>query len=571
MQVVFRTGTEPFLYKRQQDLFMKNLMFNEFSFSKEMHKAIDELGYEEATPIQSQAIPVFLEGKDIIGQAQTGTGKTAAFGIPILELINSADKSIQCIILCPTRELAIQVSEEMCKLAKYKKDIFIIPIYGGQSIDRQLKGLKKGVQIIIGTPGRVLDHLERRTLKTGGVKIVVLDEADEMLDMGFRDDIEEIIKTTPTERQTVLFSATMHKAIVDLARKYQRNPVNIKVVHEVLTVPNTEQIYFEVREREKLESLSRIIDLYNLKLSLIFCNTKRGVDELVDHLQARGYSAEGLHGDMKQQTRERVVDKFRKGNIEMLVATDVAARGLDIENIEAVFNFDMPQNEDYYVHRIGRTGRAGKTGKAFTFATSNEIFKLRIFQKYIKTKIKLQQIPSFGDVEEMRENQFLGEVKETIKKGELKKYIHLVESLINEDYTSLEIAAALIKMSLPIPTKEVVKESYKESKTGSNRDNRKEEFKRGSRDRTDKRSKGNSNEVRLFLNVGKKDKVRPGDILGALAGESGLPGNIIGDIDMYDSYSFVNVPGNYSDKIIDSVSGCKIKGKKVHIEEANGK
>ena len=566
---------------------MKNLMFNEFSFSKEMHKAIDDLGYEEATPIQSQAIPVFLEGKDIIGQAQTGTGKTAAFGIPILELINPADKSIQCIILCPTRELAIQVSEEMCKLAKYKKDIFIIPIYGGQSIDRQLKGLKKGVQIIIGTPGRILDHLERRTIKPGGVKIVVLDEADEMLDMGFRDDIEQILKTTPNERQTVLFSATMHKTIVDLAKRYQRNPVNIKVVHEVLTVPNTEQIYFEVREREKLESLSRIIDLYNLKLSLIFCNTKRGVDELVEHLQARGYSTEGLHGDMKQQTRERVVDKFRKGNIELLVATDVAARGLDIENIEAVFNYDMPQNEDYYVHRIGRTGRAGKIGKAFTFATSNEIFKLRIFQKYIKTKIKLQQIPSYGDVEEMRENQFLAEVKEIIKKGELKKYTHLVEALINEDYTSLEIAAALIKMGLPAPVPEpvVVKESFKEGRGERSRDNRRESSGRGgreSRERSEKsgsfgRDKGgksgkvNTHDVRLFLNVGKKDKVRPGDILGALAGESGLPGSVVGDIDMYDSYSFVNVPANYSEKIIDSVSGCKIKGKKVHIEEANGK
>jgi ATP-dependent RNA helicase DeaD len=550
---------------------MKNLIFNEFAFSKEIQKAIDDLGYEEATPIQSQAIPVFLEGKDIIGQAQTGTGKTAAFGIPILELINSADKAIQCIILCPTRELAIQVSEEMCKLAKYKKDIAIIPIYGGQSIDRQIKGLKKGVQVIIGTPGRVLDHLDRKTLKTGGVKIVVLDEADEMLDMGFRDDIELILKNTPTDRQTVLFSATMHKNIVDLAKRYQHNPVNIKVVHEVLTVPNTEQIYFEVREREKLESLSRIIDLYNLKLSLIFCNTKRGVDELVDHLQARGYSAEGLHGDMQQNSRERVTDKFRKGNIDMLVATDVAARGLDIDNIEAVFNYDMPQNEDYYVHRIGRTGRMGKTGKAFTFATSNEIFKLRIFQKYIKTKIKLQQLPSYGDVEEMKENQFLGEIKEVIKKGELKKYTHLVEKLLNEDYTSLEIAAALIKISLPEPVKESPKESFKDNGREKFKDSRRDDFRKGKRDRNGKSNIVSTKEVRLFLNVGKKDKVRPGDILGALAGESGLPGNIVGDIDMYDSYSFVNVPGNYSDKIIDSVSGCMIRGKKVHIEEATGK
>jgi ATP-dependent RNA helicase DeaD len=418
----------------------------------------------------------------------------------------------------------------------------------------------------------MLDMLKRKKVNVSAISWLVLDEADEMLDMGFRDDIELILKTTPDTRQTVLFSATMHKSIVDLAKRYQRSPVNIKVVHEVLTVPNTEQIYFEVREREKLESLSRIIDLYNLKLSLIFCNTKRGVDELVDHLQARGYSAEGLHGDMQQHTRERVTDKFRKGNIDMLVATDVAARGLDIENIEAVFNYDMPQNEDYYVHRIGRTGRMGKTGKAFTFATSNEIFKLRIFQKYIKTKIKLQQLPSYGDVEEMKENQFLGEIKEVIKKGELKKYTHLVENLINEDYTSLEIAAALIKIFLPAPVKEPARDLIKESKRDNPKDHHREAFRKGSKERSGRPAPGGNNrEVRLFMNVGKKDKVRPGDILGALAGESGLPGNLIGDIDMYDSYSFVNVPGNYVDKIIDTVSGCNIRGKKVHIEEASVK
>jgi ATP-dependent RNA helicase DeaD len=550
---------------------MQNLIFKEFTFSKEIHKAISDLGFEEATPIQSQAIPVFLEGKDIIGQAQTGTGKTAAFGIPIIEMINGADKSVQCIILCPTRELAIQVSEEMCKFAKYKKDILIIPVYGGQSIERQIKGLKKGAQIIIGTPGRILDHLDRKTLKTGGVKIAVLDEADEMLDMGFRDDIEMILKATPATRQTVLFSATMPRAIVELAKRYQHNPVNIKVVHEVLTVPNTEQIYFEVREREKLEALSRIIDLHNLKLSLIFCNTKRGVDELTEHLQARGYSVEGLHGDMKQQTRERVTDKFRKGAIDILVATDVAARGLDIENIEAVFNYDMPQNEDYYVHRIGRTGRAGKPGKAFTFAAPNEIFKLRIFQKYIKTKIKLEQLPSYGDVEEMRENLFLEEIKVTIKKGELKKYTHLAETLINEDYTSMEIAAALIKMLMPAPKKEVYVEKTANSESGNYRERGREGSRDRRRDKKGKESKGNYKEVRLFLTVGKNDKVRPGDILGALAGESGLPGNIIGDIDMYDKYTFVNVPEQYADKIIDSVSGCNIKGKRIHIEEAGSK
>jgi ATP-dependent RNA helicase DeaD len=526
---------------------MKKIKFSDLVLSKEMHKAISELGYDEATPIQSEAIPVLLQGKDIIGQAQTGTGKTAAFGIPTIEMIDDSNKTLQAIILCPTRELALQVSEEMSKLAKHKKEISFLPVYGGQPIERQLRALKKGVQIIIGTPGRIIDHIDRGTLDLKDIKTVILDEADEMLDMGFRDDIEMILKSTPKQRQTILFSATMPKAISDLAKKYQRNPVTIKVVHEVLTVPNTEQVYFELTAKNKLEALCRIVDIHNFKLVLIFCNTKRGVDELVDHLKARGYAADGLHGDMRQIVREKVMGKFRKGTVELLVATDVAARGLDVENIEAVFNYDMPQDEYYYVHRIGRTGRAGKAGKAFTFVTGREVYKLRVIQKYIKAKILLNQVPTFDDVEEVRSNVFLEEIKNEIKSGGLKKYIDIVERLINQDYTSLDIAAALIKMSIEEDKKTSAAKEKGEMKSAS------------------------SKTARLFLNVGKKDKVRPGDILGAIAGETGVPGKVIGEIDMFDKYTFVNVPENYADQIIDVMLGNQIRGKKVHIELANKK
>ncbi|HRI47771.1 MAG TPA: DEAD/DEAH box helicase [Ignavibacteriaceae bacterium] len=526
---------------------MNKIKFADIALSKELHKAIVDLGYEEATPIQSQSIPVLLNGDDAIGQAQTGTGKTAAFGIPAIEMLNTSLRDTQVIILCPTRELAIQVSEEMNKLAKYKKDVSFLPVYGGQPIERQLKALKKGVQIIIGTPGRVLDHIERGTIHLESVRLVVLDEADEMLDMGFRDDIELILKTTPKKRQTVMFSATMPKAILELTKKYQRNPKQIKVVHEVLTVPNTEQIYFEVKERNKLEALSRIIDLYNLKLSLIFCNTKRGADELVEQLQARGYSVDGLHGDMKQSTREKVLNKFRKGNIEILVATDVAARGLDIDNVEAVFNYDMPQDEEYYVHRIGRTGRAGKSGKAFTFVSGREIFKLRDIQKYIKTKVKLMPVPSYDDVEEMRTNIFIEEIKSIIDAGNLKKYHKILGQFINDDYSTTDVSAALLKFNLESTSKQ-------------------EDL-----NVKDVKNKQSGGEVRLFFNVGRKDKVRPGDILGAIAGETGIPGKVIGNIDLYDKFCFVNIPSEYVDEVLDTMNGNQIKNKKVHVEIANKK
>ncbi len=434
---------------------MKTLSFEDLALSEELQRAIRDLGFEEPTPIQSLSIPPVRDGRDVIGQAHTGTGKTAAYGIPILEMVDTGKKAVQAIVLCPTRELAIQVSEELMRLAKYKRGVSILPVYGGQPIERQFFALKKGVNVIIATPGRMLDHLQRGSISLSGIRMVVLDEADEMLDMGFRDDIEAILRKTPKERQTVLFSATMSREILDLAGRYLKDPQTVQVVHQQLTVPLIEQSYFEVRESEKLEVLTRVIDMYNPKLTLIFCNTKRRVDDVVGHLIARGYSAEGLHGDMNQVQRERVMGKFRHGNIDILVATDVAARGIDVDDIEAVVNYDVPQDPEYYVHRIGRTGRAGRTGRSFTFVSGKEIWKLRDIQKYARIKIAPHPIPSDNELAEQRANLLLKKIKPILEEGKLEAQTKQVQQLMGDDYTSLEVAAALLKMqALTTPTPE---------------------------------------------------------------------------------------------------------------------
>ena len=343
------------------------MLFEELELDPRVLRAVKEMGFEETTPIQAQSIPAVMSGRDVIGQAQTGTGKTASFGIPLLHKVDPGRKKTQAVILCPTRELAIQVSNELHNLAKYLHGVRILPIYGGQDISRQIRSLKGGVQIIVGTPGRVMDHLRRKTIRCDEVDTIVLDEADEMLNMGFREDIETVLGYLPEEHQTVLFSATMPKEILDITKRYQKDAVTIKVVKKELTVQNIEQYYFDIRRKDKLDVLTRLLDVYDPKLSLIFCNTKHMVDELANELQNRGYFAEGLHGDMKQQQRDRVMKNFRSGKTEILVATDVAARGIDVDDVEVVFNYDLPQDDEYYVHRIGRTGRAGKTGKAFSF------------------------------------------------------------------------------------------------------------------------------------------------------------------------------------------------------------
>ncbi len=420
--------------------------FEELLLSKELRRAIQDLGFEEMTPIQAQAIPFIIEGRDIIGQAQTGTGKTLAFGLPILESIQPKMKKVQAIILCPTRELAIQVAEEMKRALKYKKDITILSVYGGQPIERQIHTLKAGAHVVIGTPGRTIDHINRGTLKLDFVKTVVLDEADEMLNMGFIDDVETILSRVPTERQTLLFSATMPKPILELTKKYQQSPEYVRVVPRQLTVPNVEQSYIEVKEATKLDVLCRIIDMNGFKSSLVFCNMKRRVDEVVMHLEARGYPVQGIHGDMTQPQRIHAMERFKRSHTEILVATDVAARGIDIENIEAVFNYDIPQDDEYYVHRIGRTARAGKKGQAFTFVVGREIYKLRDIEAYAGTKIVRRPVPTLVDVEETKTMAFLDRVKIILDKGGLERYEHLIEPLLKDDYTSLDIATALLKM-----------------------------------------------------------------------------------------------------------------------------
>ncbi|MDR2873323.1 MAG: DEAD/DEAH box helicase [Methanobrevibacter sp.] len=425
---------------------MEQLSFDDFEISKEIKKAVQEIGFEEPTPIQALALPEALAGHDIIGQAQTGTGKTAAFGIPVLEKIFIGDKSPQAIIICPTRELSLQVAEELGRLSSFMSKLHILPVYGGQPIGRQIRVLNKGAHIIIGTPGRLIDHIERGTLDLSGIEIVVLDEADEMLDMGFRDDIEKILRETPTKRQTLLFSATIPKTIERLAKKYQKNPKKLRVAQNIITAPEIEQIYYEAREHLKLELFTRLMDIYDLNLVLVFCNTKRRVDYLVRDLKSRGYDADGIHGDMRQSQRDKVMNKFRQGKVEILVATDVAARGIDVPDVEAVFNYDVPNDNEYYVHRIGRTGRAGKTGYAFTFVAGKEIYKLRDIQKYIKSKIKQNKIPTVKEMKTIKSGLILDRVKKVIEKNNLDKDINAVETLIESGYNSIDVAAALLKM-----------------------------------------------------------------------------------------------------------------------------
>jgi ATP-dependent RNA helicase DeaD len=571
---------------------MVKLKFDELGLSKEVLKAVSEMGFEEASPIQSAAIPVLLKGGDVIGQAQTGTGKTAAFGIPLLEMLDPSKKHVQAIVLCPTRELAIQVAEEVAKLGRHKKGISLLPVYGGQSIERQISALYRGVHVVIGTPGRVMDHIQRGTLKLENIKMVVLDEADEMLDMGFRDDIETILKETPAERQTVFFSATMPKPILDLTKKYQTSPEHVKVEHTQLTVPKIDQSYFEVRDRDKLEVLSRLVDLHNVKLALVFCNTKRVVEEVINHLQARGYSADGLHGDLRQAQRDQVMKKFRSGQVELLVATDVAARGIDVDDVEAVFNYDVPQDEESYVHRIGRTGRAGRSGRAFTFVGPRDFYKLNDIQRYTKTKIPRAKIPTYSDVEQSRTTLFFERVKATMEEGGLEKYTQLIENFVDgEECNSIDVAAALVKMSIggseekedTLMESQYERRSYGDRDGGYGRDGGRDD-RRGSRDSRGGRDsggrqmrerrpareprQGDENMTRIVISIGDNKKIRAKDILGAIAGETGLPGKMIGAIEIHEKHSTVDVPKDVAKDVIRVMKGSQIKGLKVDLKEA---
>lgn len=520
-------------------------LFGDIQLSRRVHNAIIEMGFEEPSPIQSQTIPLVIDGLDIIGQAQTGTGKTAAFGIPIMERVSADSRHIQALVITPTRELAIQVSEELSKIGKFKR-IKSIPIYGGQSIDRQIKALKLGVQVAIGTPGRLLDHLRRKTIKLDAVKMIILDEADEMLDMGFVEDIEEILQNIPSDgRQTLLFSATMPMAIMNLARKYMQNPTTVTISKEQLTVPLIDQFYYETRD--KLEGLCRVIDTETTGKLIIFCRTKKGVDELVASLQARGYMADGLHGDLSQSQRDRVMKKFRDGKLEILAATDVAARGLDIEDITHVVNYDIPQDPESYVHRIGRTGRAGKKGIALTFIEPREYRQLKLIEKLVKTRIQRKQLPSAADILESQREVIKNRLVQTIEQNKFGDY-HTIVADLTADYEALDIAAAALKLC---------QEGYKEVVVDENSPLANSGAKPGM--------------VRLFINAGKAQKIRPEDIVRTIASEADIPGNIIGIINIYEKFTFVEVPEDVAERVISVMHKNTIKGYRINVEPARGR
>ncbi|MCU0392509.1 MAG: DEAD/DEAH box helicase [Thermoflexibacter sp.] len=527
---------------------MENLTFDELGLSIDIMSAIAELGFTTATPIQSQAIPVALTGRDILGQAQTGTGKTAAFGLPLLEKIDTSLKKPQAIVLCPTRELAVQVCEELKKFAKNTKGLHVVAIFGGDSMERQLRELRRGVQVIVGTPGRLIDHLGRGSFETDNIDTVVLDEADEMLNMGFVEDIEHIFDQLPSERQTLLFSATMPPPILTLTKKYLNNPHHVKVVKSTVTAASIKQYYFNLKGNQKVEVMARLMEVYDLKLMLVFCNTKKQVDDLVALLQLKGLEAEGIHGDLKQSQRTSVMAKFKSNVVNILVATDVAARGIDVSGVDAVFNYDIPLDPEYYVHRIGRTGRAGKSGMSFTFVTGRESSKLKEIERFTKSAIERGKIPSEREIQEVRQQKFAGKLKEEITKGGLERYSQILNNLLKEELDIQQIAAALIRMNLgDMRQLEEIETNF----IGA-----------------DEPKYATPKMTRLFINIGKNQRISKGDILGAITGETGIKGKMIGDIEILEKFSFVDVAETEVKKVLRIMGKNTIKGRRINLEVA---
>ena len=534
--------------------------FNDLGLSESLLRAISELGYEEPTPIQARTIERVLDGADIIAQAQTGTGKTAAFALPIIQRLDRSLRLPQALVLTPTRELAVQVAEAFHSYGKHEP-VSILPVYGGQPIERQLRALERGVQIVVGTPGRVLDHIRRGTLKLGEIRTLVLDEADEMLDMGFIEDIEAILQETPPERQTMLFSATIPAPIARLAQRYLREPERISVESEQVTVPQIRQVYYEVGGRNKFEVLARILDFESPTSAIIFCRTKSAVDDLGQRLTARAFPAETLHGDLSQIQRDRVMGRFRSNQVEILVATDVAARGLDIEHVSHVINFDIPLDPESYVHRIGRTGRAGRTGVAITLVTPRERRLLHIIERMTNSTVQRMRLPTIADVIARRREAFKESLRETVAAGGLESYTILVEEL-GEEYDPVDLAAAAFKLLLSEP------EAGQEDKLATEefeerRDERRVERGEGRPGRSSGRFGPERGMTRVYLDVGRDDGVRPADIVGAIANEAGVPGRAIGAIDLYERFSFVEVPENLAERVIRALRRTTLRGRKI--------
>ena len=536
---------------------MEKINFNEMNISIGLKKAIEELGFKEPTDIQNEAIPKVLEGLDVIGEAQTGTGKTFSFAIPMVEKIDSKYDKVQGLVMLPTRELALQVYAEFIKLLKFNRDIRITTIYGGQSYDKQLKDLKNKPHIVIGTPGRIIDHMNRGTLDFSKLKMLVLDEADEMLKMGFIDDIEFVLKTTPSTRQTTLFSATMPDEIRRVSKKYLNNPINIKIQAKTLTVEATKQYYYEVKQSSKTDLLIRLLDFYSFNSAIIFCNTKNMVDELTSALQAHDYQADGIHGDLKQVQRDRVMNSFRKGLTKILIATDVAARGIDVKGIEAVFNYDLPQDDESYVHRIGRTGRAGLSGISLSFVTGRGRSRITEIERYTKSKMEKKEIPSIEEIVKQKQKKIYTDITEIIDNSEKKNtYKPIINKLLAEGYDGIDILNALID--------KIVKDEVKEY----NEIEIEEPYKRRNKNVEKNRTK-NGKEISYSyyqLNIGRNDGVRPKEFVELISRLTKIPNYAIGDIIIHNNKTSFEVRPDMNKRIV-LLQGRKLNGFELNLRK----
>jgi len=537
------------------------MQFKELGLSDEILSAVNDVGFEQLTEIQEKSIPMILQGHDVIGRSNTGTGKTAAFGIPVIEQIDKSISGVQVIILCPTRELAQQACDEIKKFSKYKKYVKPLAIFGGVNIDKQIFQLKRGANLIIGTPGRVIDHINRRTLKLSNLRTIILDEADEMLQMGFREDIEDILKHVPQERQTILFSATMPPEILAITKEYQNNPVLIKTISKSKTVEAIEQKYYNIPYGKKFDALTLLLINYNYNSTMIFCNTKKMVDELTEMLTNNNFKAAGIHGDMKQTQRISVMNAFKSGKISILVATDVAARGIDVSGVDAVFNFDLPQDNEYYIHRIGRTGRAGKNGTAHTLiCNKKQLTELRMIARNTRSEITESELPEKAQIINKKMLVYLDELLKNRNDVIYNETYNFINLLKESGYKTEDILIQLInetfsKTVQSIPEVSTIKYNSKSSdRVNIRKSARKEDI--------------SSDIAMVNINLGKKQKINPNYILGALVDATGISGKNFGKINIHDNFTVVEVPENKIDYIIGSMKNGKINGKKVVITKA---
>jgi ATP-dependent RNA helicase DeaD len=553
--------------------------FTTLNLRPELEQAITALGYTEPTPIQAGIIPLMLAGTDTIGQAQTGTGKTAAFALPIINNLKPSRRLPQALVLAPTRELALQVSEAFNELGKFC-NVRVLAVYGGAPYSRQITALQRGVDVVVGTPGRLIDLMERKSLDLRQVRTVVLDEADEMLSMGFIEDIETILATTPEERQTALFSATLPSAIRRLAEKYMHDPQPVTVQREQVTVAAIEQRYYLVNEKDKTAALTRLFEIEDITSALIFVRTRIGTGELAGELTKRGFPSEAINGDLNQEARERTLGRFRQGQIRVLVATDVAARGLDIDNISHVFNYDLPDEAaEIYVHRIGRTGRAGKTGIAISLVTPREKRRLREIESFTRQKLTRCEVPTLEQIQARRQDELLAQVQVWIQRGRCKQERALVETLVASGTDPLEIAAAALKVARggekqrPIaPMSEVVEHARREIRTAAG-PRREPAAGRGGTRRTshDRGGAAESHEhgmVRLSMNLGRQHGIRPSDVVGAIAFHADIPGSTLGKIFIEDRHSFVDVPENLVAQVLARSDRYSIRRQSFTVERA---